>query len=128
MNSTVQISTDICMCYIYYIYLHINIYLKTMATTAAVKRKIIDLPAETFQKLSLMAVAQGKSLKAYIESELIAKANNISVEVKENPSPSNDEWFNNPENISELDKGIRELKEGRTKAYSMTEIKNILGV
>ena len=34
---------------------------------AAIKRKNIDLPVETLQKLSLMAVAQGKSLKAYIE-------------------------------------------------------------
>ena len=99
-----------------------------MATAVALTRKIIDLPVETFQKLSLMAVAQGKSLKAYIESELIAKANNISVEVKENPSPTNDEWFNNPENLTELDKGIQEMKEGKTKAYTMAEIKNILGV
>lgn len=99
-----------------------------MATAVALKRKIIDLPVETFQKLSLMAVAQGKSLKAYIESELIAKANSISVEVKENPSPSNDDWFDNPDNIAELNKGIRDLKEGKTKAYSMSEIKNILGV
>ena len=99
-----------------------------MSPTVTVKRKIIDIPVETFQKLSLMAVAQGKSLKAYIESELIAKANSISVEVKENPSPSNDDWFDNPDNIAELNKGIRDLKEGKTKAYSMSEIKNILGV
>ena len=99
-----------------------------MATALARKRKIIDLPADTFQKLSIMAVAQGKSLKAYIESELIAKANAISVEVKENPSPSNDKWFNNPDNIAELNQGIQDLNEGKTKAYSMTEIKNILGV
>ena len=99
-----------------------------MAPTVTLKRKIIDLPVETFQKLSLMAVAQGKSLKAYIESELIAKANSISIEVKENPSPSNDDWFDNPDNIAELNKGIRDLKEGKTKAYSMSEIKNILGV
>lgn len=99
-----------------------------MAPTITLKRKIIDLPVETFQKLSLMAVAQGKSLKAYIESELIAKANSISIEVKENPSPSNDDWFDNPDNIAEVKKGIQDLKEGKTRAYSMSEIRNILGV
>ena len=31
------------------------------------KRKNIDLPIETLQKLSIMAASQGKSLKAFIE-------------------------------------------------------------
>ena len=51
------------------------------------KRKNIDLPVDTLKKLSLMAVAQGKSLKAYIEQVLISKANGITIEVSENPSP-----------------------------------------
>lgn len=38
-----------------------------------------------------MAVSQGKSLKAYIEQILIAKASSINIKVNENPSPSNDE-------------------------------------
>lgn len=59
-----------------------------METT--LKRKNIDLPVEVLQKLSLMAVAQGRSLKAYIEQLLIAKANSITIEVHENPSPSGD--------------------------------------
>lgn len=54
-----------------------------METT--IKRKNIDLPVEVLQKLSLLAVAQGRSLKAFIEQLLIAKANSISVEVHENP-------------------------------------------
>ena len=54
------------------------------------KRKNIDLPVDTLKKLSLMAVAQGKSLKAYIEQVLISKANGITIEVSENPSPSGD--------------------------------------
>ncbi|MDE6108771.1 MAG: hypothetical protein K2F72_00610, partial [Muribaculaceae bacterium] len=57
------------------------------------KRKNIDLPVETLQKLSIMAVAQGKSLKKYIETLLIAKADSVAIEVTENPSPSGDPWF-----------------------------------
>ena len=76
------------------------------ATTIARKRKNIDLPVETLQKLSMMAVAQGKSLKSYIESLLISKANSISIEVKENPSPSGDEWLNNQENLASVEKCI----------------------
>ena len=70
-----------------------------MATALNLKRKNIDLPVDTLQKLSLMAVAQGKSLKNFIETILIAKANAIAVEVDENPSPSGDPWFNNSENM-----------------------------
>ncbi len=92
------------------------------------KRKNIDLPEDTLRKLSLMAVAQGKSLKAYIENLLISKANSISVEVNENPSPSGDEWFNDPENMKEVQQGIADMKAGKGKAYSMDDIKSILGV
>ena len=71
-----------------------------MATALNLKRKNIDLPVETLQKLSIMAVAQGKSLKNYIETILISKAEAISVEVNENPSPSGAPWFDDPENLS----------------------------
>ena len=99
-----------------------------MATTMNLKRKNIDLPADVLQKLSLMAVAQGKSLKGYIEYILISKADSISIEVSDNPSPSGDEWFKNQENIKEVKEGISQQLKGKTKAYSMDEIKDILGV
>ena len=98
------------------------------AITASVKRKNIDLPVETLQKLSLLAVAQGKSLKAYIENLLIAKANSISVNIQENPSPSGDSWFLIPENLQSVGKGIAEMQNGEGKAYTIEEIKNKLGV
>lgn len=57
------------------------------ATALNIKRKNIDLPVETLQK-PIMAVAQGKSLKNFIETILISKADTINIEVSENPSPS----------------------------------------
>lgn len=59
-----------------------------MSTTLNLKRKNIDLPIEAWQKLSMMAVAQGKSLKKYIESLLLTKANSISIDVQENEAVS----------------------------------------
>ena len=97
-----------------------------METT--IKRKNIDLPVEVLQKLSLMAVAQGRSLKAYIEQILIAKANSISVEVRENPSPSGDKWFDDVENMDSVRRGIQELDKGQGRAYTMDEIRKRLGV
>lgn len=49
-------------------------------STATLKRKLIDLPEETFRNLSIMAAAEGKSLKAYIESLLISEAKLMSDE------------------------------------------------
>jgi hypothetical protein len=97
-----------------------------METT--IKRKNIDLPVDTLQKLSLMAVAQGRSLKAYIEHLLIAKANSITLQVTSNPSPSNDPWFDNPENLKSLDNGIQQMKNGEGKAYTLDELKELLDV
>ena len=99
-----------------------------MATELNIKRKNIDLPIDTLQKLSLMAVAQGKSLKKFIETLLISKANSIAIEVCENPSPSGDPWFNNPENMASVQRGIEEMKAGKGRAYSMEEIRDLLGV
>ena len=97
-----------------------------MATALNIKRKNIDLPVDTLQKLSIMAVAQGKSLKNFIETILISKANAVAVEVSENPSPSGDPWFNDPENIASLNRGIAEMKAGKGRAYSMEEIRELL--
>ncbi len=99
-----------------------------MATALNIKRKNIDLPVDTLQKLSIMAVAQGKSLKNFIETILISKANSISVEVSENPSPSGDPWFDDPENIASVNRGISELKAGKGRTYSMDEIREMLGI
>lgn len=99
-----------------------------MATSINIKRKNIDLPVETLQKLSIMAVAQGKSLKKYIETLLISKANSVEIEVSQNPSPSGDTWFDDPENMASVQRGIAEMKAGKGKAYTMEDIRNLLGV
>lgn len=99
-----------------------------MATALNIKRKNIDLPVDTLQKLSIMAAAQGRSLKNYIETLLISKADNISIEVSENPSPSGDTWFDNPDNIASVKRGMAEMKEGKGRAYSMDEIRSLLDV
>jgi hypothetical protein len=44
------------------------------------KRKNIDIPIDTFRNLSIRAVAEGKSLKSYIENLLVAEANTVSDE------------------------------------------------
>ena len=98
------------------------------AISTTLKRKNIDLPVETLQKLSLIAVSQGKSLKAYIENLLIAKANSITIEIKENPSPRGDAWFTDPDNITLVKKGISEMKAGEGKSYTIDEIKSTLGI
>ncbi len=99
-----------------------------MAIAINIKRKNIDLPVDTLQKLSIMAVAQGRSLKNYIETILIEKANSVSVEISENPSPSGDPWFDDPENMASVRRGIEQMKAGKGRAYTMDEIRTLLGV
>ena len=99
-----------------------------MATALNIKRTNIDLPVDTLQKLSIMAASQGKSLKKFIETILISKANAVEVEVRENPSPSGDTWFDDPGNIASVKRGIADMKSGKSRAYSMEEIRELLGV
>ena len=100
-----------------------------MATIAIEKkRKNIDLPVDTLKKLSIMAASQGKSVKAFIENLLETKANSLSIEVSTNPSPSGDPWFDDPENMASVMRGIEDAKQGRVTAYTIDDIKNLLGV
>ncbi|OJU48477.1 MAG: hypothetical protein BGN96_11700 [Bacteroidales bacterium 45-6] len=96
-------------------------------TTSKRKRKNIDLPAEAFTKLSILASAQGKSLKAYIENLLISKADSLKIEISPNPSPSGDPWFDDPENLAIVKQGIEDIKRGDSKVFAMEEIEKLLG-
>ena len=93
------------------------------------KRKNIDLPIDTLQKLSIMAASQGKSLKAFIESILVSKANMLKIEIS-NPSPSEDPYFADPSNLAEVEKRVKEHREGKSKGkvilHSSEEIKNFI--
>lgn len=99
-----------------------------MATALNIKRKNIDLPVDTLQKLSIMAAAQGKSLKKFIETILISKADSLTVEVSENPSPSGDRWFDDRENMASVTRGINDVKAGRYRACTIDEIRGLLDV
>ena len=101
-----------------------------MATmTLEKKRKNIDLPVDVLQRLSVLAASQGKSLKAFIE-HLLVKANSISVEVLENPSPSGDSFFEDAENMAEISARVKAHKAGKTKSAiklkSAEEIKSFI--
>lgn len=93
-----------------------------MASTLAIKRKNIDLPIDTLKKLSILAAAQGRSLKNYIEAILISKADAVNIEVSENPSPSGDPWFDDPENTASVMRGVEEMKAGKGTEHTIDEI------
>lgn len=42
------------------------------------------------------------------------------------PSPSNDEWFKNSANLEEVEHGIGMVREGKTKYYSVKQLKELL--
>lgn len=49
-------------------------------STTSFRRKIIDIPEDTFRNLSIMAAAEGKNLKSFIENILISEAKVMSDE------------------------------------------------
>lgn len=94
----------------------------------AKKRKNIDLPLEAWKKLSIMAAAQGKSLKAFVEGLLMAKADALTLEVVPserpvsanslpyaNPSPSDDLYFEDAGNRAELRERVEHYQKGKSK-------------
>ncbi|MBQ9554966.1 MAG: hypothetical protein IJV05_01945 [Muribaculaceae bacterium] len=59
---------------------------------------------------------------------MIAKANSITIEVRENPSPSGDNWFDDAENMESVCRGIQEMDDGQGKTYTIDEIRERLGL
>ncbi len=52
----------------------------------------------------------------------------VRVEEADLPSPSGDKWFDDSANMQSVQQGIADMKQGRTKQYSMDDIKTVLGV
>lgn len=88
----------------------------------SLQRSNIDLPADVMQKLSQLAIRSGKSLKSYMESVLTTKAHEARI------SPSGDIWFDDPENIKLVQRGIEQLDRGEGKTYTANELSARLGL
>ncbi len=52
----------------------------------------------------------------------------VRMEETDSPSPSGDKWFGDSANMQSVQQGIADMKQGRTKKYSMDDIKTVLGV
>ncbi len=53
---------------------------------------------------------------------------NPSSEIRLNPSPSNDPWFDNKANMDELNRRIADIDSGKTELLDWDEMKNKLGL
>lgn len=49
-------------------------------------------------------------------------------EIRVNPSPSNDSYFEDPRNIEAVEQGIEDIKAGRVTSVSLNDIKSMLGL
>jgi len=56
--------------------------------------------------------------------EIVPRGNSIP----ENPSPSNDPYFDNPYNISQIEIAIQEVKEGKISPLTKENQKGLLGI
>jgi len=52
----------------------------------------------------------------------------LDLATSENPSPSNDPYFDNPYNISQIEIAIQEVKEGKISPLTKENQKGLLGI
>lgn len=83
----------------------------------------ITLPEEVLQKLYAKALRNGMSLKTYIEGLLIEEANAPSF--AEQVSPSADAWFDHPQNVAAVRRGLQQQAAGLAQTFSIEEIKRL---
>ena len=58
----------------------------------------------------------------------MAKTESLELENTANPSPSNDPWFNAPDNMASIEGGIEESPNGDVKTYTINEIRELLDI
>ncbi len=58
----------------------------------------------------------------------MAKTESLEIENTANPSPSNDPWFNAPDNMASIERGIEESKNADVKTYTIDEIRELLDI
>lgn len=80
---------------------------------------------ETLQKLSIMAAAQGKSVKAFIENLLLAKAEAFCIEVSTTPSPSGDPYFADTTNLAEVEERVKTFNDGQKATVTLRSAEDI---
>lgn len=93
-----------------------------MITTVQVKN--LDLPFDTVERLKEKAAAHGCSLKHYMERLLISSAKTDSAGI----SPTGDSWYDDPDNLALVDRGISEEKRGRAVSMTVEEMKARFGL
>ena len=84
----------------------------------------ITLPEEALQKLYAKALRNGMSLKTYIEGLLIEEANAPSFARR--VSPTADAWFDHPQNVAAVRRGLQQQAAGLAQTFSIEEIKRLV--
>ena len=74
------------------------------------QKKYFDLA-----ELEHVVIKRGKKLVSLVVSDKLP-----------NPSPSEDKWFDKPDNLKHVLQGIQEAKEGATKKYTIEQIRALL--
>lgn len=75
-----------------------------------------------------------KYLNLALTEKIALKGNGVvyeitpSKEIKVNPSPSNDPWYNDSHNLAEVENAINNLKSGKSKTTPWKDIKKDLGI
>lgn len=92
------------------------------------KRKNIDLPEIAWQKLAVLAISEGVSLKSFVERTLERMANRVEVTVHESPSPSGDPWYDVPENVEMVMQAAEEAAKYPERCKPWEEVKKELGI
>ncbi len=71
---------------------------------------------------------RNKKQLSTLKKVLVALDFEFDEEETKNPSPSGDDWFDNPKNIKLIDKGIEDLKAGRKTVLTKEMQKELLGL
>jgi hypothetical protein len=82
----------------------------------------IEAKKSDLEPFALLAKQKGIVFR-YSHPSLSPKKTKVS----DNPSPSGDTWFNSPDNLEEINKGVQDIQNGNfTKISTKKELHNFL--
>lgn len=88
----------------------------------------ITISPSAYAQAEAYATTCGVSLSEAVERAISSMHQRMEAARRNNPSPSGDPWWNDPENVAKVDRALEQQRQGLGKIITREEIPQLLGL
>lgn len=88
----------------------------------------ITISPTAYAQAEAYATTCGVSLSEAVEQAIDSLHQRMETACRNNPSPSGDPWWDDPENVAKVERALEQERQGLGKIYTREEIRQLLGL